>query len=104
MTKDDEDFIIWIANRLVFKYRENSLILDRIKFILEKNRTITKVLDDNNILMVKGLDETIKYLDSIRQTNKTNIKTLSTKFTEIKIDIGNEILSNMNIDNLLKGV
>ena len=33
----DEDFLLWIANRLVYRYKENSTIIDRVKFIIEKN-------------------------------------------------------------------
>ena len=100
----DEDFLLWIANRLVYKYKENSSIVDRVTFIIEKNKIIRDVLDKNNISMTKGITETIKYLDLIKEKNQTEIKALSAKFKDIKTNNNIVNLENIDIDYILKGV
>ena len=100
----DEDFLLWIANRLVFRYKEDSTILDRVKFIIEKNKIIRNVLDNNNISMNKAITETVRYLDSVREKNQTEIKSLSSKFKSIKLDNNIVNFENIDIDYLLTGV
>ena len=102
--KTDEDFLLWIANRLVFKYKENRSILDRVIFIIEKNKTIKKVLDDNNLCLTKSISEAIKYLDLAKKTNQSEIATLSSKFRDIRIDMNIANLDNIDMDYILKGV
>jgi hypothetical protein len=101
---NDEDFLLWIANRLVYRYKENSTIIDRVKFIIEKNKIIRNVLDNNNISMTRAITETIKYLDLVKEKNKVEIKSLSSKFKDIKIDNNIVDLENIDMDYLLKGV
>jgi hypothetical protein len=102
--KTDEDFLLWIANRLVFKYKENRSILDRVIFIIEKNKTIKKVLDDNNLSLTKSISEAIKYLDLAKRNNQSEIAALSSKFRDIRIDMNIANLDNIDMDYLLKGV
>jgi hypothetical protein len=101
---NDEDFLLWIANRLVYRYKENSTIIDRVKFIIEKNKIIRNVLDNNNISMTRAITETIKYLDLVKEKNQVEIKSLSSKFKDIKIDNNIIDLENIDMDYLLKGV
>jgi hypothetical protein len=101
---NDEDFLLWIANRLVYRYKENSTIIDRVKFIIEKNKIIRNVLDNNNISMTRAITETIKYLDLVKEKNQVEIKSLSSKFKDIKIDNNIVDLENIDMDYLLKGV
>jgi|694.fasta_scaffold55843_8 hypothetical protein len=100
----DEDFLLWIANRLVYRYKENSTIIDRVKFIIEKNKIIRNVLDNNNISMTRAITETIKYLDLVKEKNQVEIKSLSSKFKDIKIDNNIIDLENIDMDYVLKGV
>jgi hypothetical protein len=100
----DEDFLLWIANRLVYRYKENSTIIDRVKFIIEKNKIIRNVLDNSNISMTRAITETIKYLDLVKEKNQVEIKSLSSKFKDIKIDNNIIDLENIDMDYLLKGV
>lgn len=100
----DEEFLLWIASRLVFKYKENSSIIDRVKFIIEKDKLIKNVLDSNNISLTKAISETIQYLDSIKTKNQSEIKLLSSKFREIKLNNNIVNLENADIDYILKGV
>ena len=101
---NDEDFLLWIANRLVYRYKENSTIIDRVKFIIEKNKIIRNVLDNSNISMTRAITETIKYLDLVKEKNQVEIKSLSSKFKDIKIDNNIVDLENIDMDYLLKGV
>jgi hypothetical protein len=101
---NDEDFLLWIANRLVYRYKENSTIIDRVKFIIEKNKIIRNVLDNNNISMTRAITETIKYLDLVKEKNQVEIKSLSSKFKDIKIDNNIIDLENIDMDYVLKGV
>ena len=100
----DEDFLLWIANRLVYRYKENSTIIDRVKFIIEKNKIIRNVLDNSNISMTRAITETIKYLDLVKEKNQVEIKSLSSKFKDIKIDNNIIDLENIDMDYVLKGV
>jgi hypothetical protein len=100
----DEDFLLWIANRLVYRYKENSTIIDRVKFIIEKNKIIRNVLDNSNISMTRAITETIKYLDLVKEKNQVEIKSLSSKFKDIKIDNNIINLENIDMDYVLKGV
>jgi hypothetical protein len=101
---NDEDFLLWIANRLVYRYKENSTIIDRVKFIIEKNKIIRNVLDNSNISMTRAITETIKYLDLVKEKNQVEIKSLSSKFKDIKIDNNIIDLENIDMDYVLKGV
>jgi len=47
MSDSDKNYIIWIANRLVYKYRENNSILTNVRKIL--NRLDVTKKDKNNI-------------------------------------------------------
>jgi hypothetical protein len=100
----DEEFLLWIANRLVFKYKENSSIIDRVQFIIQKNKIIKNVLDTNNISLTKAISETIFYLDAIKTKNQSEIKSLSSKFRDIKMAKNMSSLENIDIDYVLKGV
>jgi hypothetical protein len=47
MSDSDKNYIIWIANRLVYKYGENNSILTNVRKIL--NRLDVTKKDKNNI-------------------------------------------------------
>jgi hypothetical protein len=54
--------------------------------------------------MTRAITETIKYLDLVKEKNQVEIKSLSSKFKDIKIDNNIVDLENIDMDYLLKGV
>lgn len=106
--KDDE-YLIWIAKRLVFKYKESPDIIKVINRIIAKNRVIKSICleshNNNQIAITKVVD----YLSSLQKINTSSFQSLQNKiklnFQPESLDTTKQsILETVDIDSFLKGV
>lgn len=106
--KDDE-YLIWIAKRLVFKYKESPDIIKVINRIIAKNRVIKSICleshNNNQIALTKVVD----YLSNLQKINTSSFQSLQNKinlnFQQESLDTTKQsILETVDIDSFLKGV
>lgn len=108
MTADkDDEFLMWVANRLVNRYGENPHIVNRIICIIAKNRLIRTSYKEGNQHTVLSIANTIKYLEDLQNTIRTqhaslisdiNKETEETK-KKTKIDF-----DNIDMESMLRGI
>jgi Ni,Fe-hydrogenase maturation factor len=96
----DEEFLVWIANRLVNKYGESRDILDRTIKIVSKNRTIKKTSLENIKNHTIIIDNMIHYLTQLQKMNHNDI--IVVKNEDIKFDNNCSLLDSVDIDAFLK--
>lgn len=95
----DEEFLVWIANRLVNKYNESRDILDRTIKIISKNRQLRNTSIENIKNNTLAIQNMINYLTRLQKLNTVNTET--SQSNEIKLTNQN-LLESIDIDNLLK--
>lgn len=106
--KDDE-FLLWIAKRLVFKYNESQDIIKEIHRIIAKNRIIKSICYENHKNTQIALSKVINYLSNWQKIDISSIHSLDSK---TKLNIQPESLDKtkissletMDMDSFLKGV
>lgn len=106
--KDDE-YLIWIAKRLVFKYKESPDIIKVINRIILKNRVIRSICLENHNNNHIALTKAIEYLTNLQKINSSSFQSLQNKinlnFQPESLDKTKQsILETVDIDSFLKGV
>lgn len=101
MNKDDE-FLLWISKRLVFKYGENKEILDIVNAIVSKNQAIYKVLDTMISTMSEKISENINSSSKILTDLQNCKKTIIDSVNESKNKILLSKFEDIDISSLLK--
>jgi hypothetical protein len=106
--KDDE-YLIWIAKRLVFKYKESPDIIKVINRIILKNRAIRSIFLENYNNNHIALTKAIEYLTNLQKINSSSFQSLQNKinlnFQPESLDKTKQsILETVDIDSFLKGV
>ena len=108
-TDKDDEFLLWIAKRLVFKYNESQNILKEISRIIAKNRVIKNICYENHNTNHIAISKTIEYLTNLQKINNGSLHSLQNKtnlnFEQASLDKTNSsILETVDIDSFLKGV
>lgn len=107
--KDDE-FLMWVANRLVYKYGESPNIVNRIISIIAKNRLIRSSYKEGNKNTVLSITNTIKHLESLQNTLRSQHQSLVSKISQDTLTTQNQPsqnsldLENIDIESIIRGV
>jgi hypothetical protein len=105
--KDDE-FLLWLANRLVNKYGENPNIVNRMISIIAKNRLIRSSYTEGNKNTSIAVTNTIRYLSNLQKilgqqhgslVSKLNSPSENQNPPEAKTDF-----DNIDIESLFRGI
>lgn len=106
--KDDE-FLLWIAKRLVFKYNEPKDIIKQTQRIIAKNRVIKNICYEHHNTNQIAISKVIEYLTNLQKINNGSLYSLQNKINlnsqEESLDKTKPfILETIDIDSFLKGV
>lgn len=104
--KDDE-FLLWVANRLVNRYGENPIIVNRIISIIAKNRLIRTSYKEGNKNTVLSIANTIKYLEDLQNTIRSQHASLVNDINKNTEDTTNKAkidFDNIDIESMLRGI
>lgn len=101
--KDDE-YLLWIAKRLVFKYNESQEIIKQVSRIIAKNRVIKTICYENYKNNQIGISKTIEYLSKLQKINDASLVSVENKTTLTFHNDNESILETLDIDSFLKGV
>lgn len=107
--KDDE-FLLWVANRLVYKYGENPSIVNRIISIIAKNRLVRSSYKEGNKNTVLSIGNTIKYLESLQNNLRVQHQSLVSKISQDNLQISDEQsqkrvdFDNIDIESIIRGI
>lgn len=104
--KDDE-FLLWLAKRLVFKYKESPDIIKQITRIIAKNKVIRSISFENYSHNQIAVTKVIEYLSNLQKINDSSFQSLQNKinFKPESLDKTTpSMLENIDIDSFLKGV
>lgn len=106
--KDDE-FLLWIAKRLVFKYNESQDILKQVSRILAKNRVVKNIFYEQYNTNQIALTRVVEYISNLQKINNSSMYSLQSKtnlnFQQQSLDnTHSSILENIDMDSFLKGV
>jgi len=105
----DNQFLLWISNRLVNKYGEDPAIVNRMISIIAKNRLIQSSYTEGNKNTSIGIINTINYLTNLQkmlsqqhqslvsQLNPHNQKQFNISDTRTDFD-------NIDIESLIRGI
>jgi uncharacterized protein YfkK (UPF0435 family) len=100
-TFNDENFILWIANRLVFKYKENPEILLITKNIVQQYKEIKQSILDHEKFTL-SIDQQLKEIQNfIQKKQTTNIQPLKERIISANKNKYKNTFDNLDIDNLL---
>jgi hypothetical protein len=102
-TDKDDEFLLWIANRLVYKYGENPEIVNKIISIIAKNRVVRSSYTEGNKNTVIVVNNTIKYLENLQNLLRTQHQSVLSKLSEPKIitkETGQNTSEKTNFDNI----
>ena len=105
----DNQFLLWVSNRLVNKYGEDPAIVNRIISIIAKNRLIQSSYTEGNKNTSIGIINTIKYLTNLQKILSQQHQSLVSKLnspsqeqsgvSDAKIDF-----DNIDIESLIRGI
>lgn len=101
MNKDDE-FLLWLSKRLVFKYGENKDIIDIVNAIVLKNQAIQKALDVMTNNVSQKISHNISVASEILKDLQNCKKTIIQSVNESKSKILLSKFEDLDINNLLK--
>lgn len=107
--KDDE-FLLWVANRLVYKYGENPTIVNRIISIIAKNRFVRSSYKEGNKNTVLSISNTIKYLESLQNNLRIQHQSLVSKISQDNLSIPENQqeksvdFDNIDVDSIIRGI
>jgi hypothetical protein len=89
-----KDFILWIANRLVFKYKEDPQILEVAKHIIEQQKEIKKSIVETQ----EFIDNIIKEL---QERKNIILQPLKERIILAQKNKYKNTFESIDIDNLL---
>lgn len=107
--KDDE-FLLWVANRLVYRYGENPTIVNRIISIIAKNRLVRSSYKEGNKNTVLSIGNTIKYLENLQNTLRVQHQSLVNKISQDNLSIPENQqqrsvdFDNIDVDSIIRGI
>lgn len=94
MNSNDKDFLLWLAKRLVFKYKENSQIIDIVNHIISKQEAL---IFSNNLMI-----ETTNNISDQIQILKQKISTNNAVVKHQRIDSTISTLEGLDFDFILE--
>lgn len=100
-TDKDDNFLIWIAKRLVYKYGENKEIISIVESIVQKNKIMISMLDANNTISLNGIASVITNLVATRKNIEDNNKHIVDEFTKLKHKNQINKFENIDLDSLI---
>ena len=99
---EDEQFVLWIAKRLVYKYGENPDIISRIATIVKKQKLERRLYYENNQNTIICIDGVIKSLQDLQKIHETYSINDRSKDTILLTNVLS--LDDIDMDNFIKGV
>lgn len=100
MIDKDDEFLLWISNRLVNKYGENPEIVNRMIGIVAKNRLIRSSYKEGNKNSMLAIGNTIRYLENLQKVIRTQHESLVSKISEKTPQEKLEKLEKTDFDNI----
>lgn len=98
--KDDE-FLLWIANRLVYKYGEDKNLVNKIISIIAKYRYIRSAYTEENKNTSLAISNTINYLTTLQSHMYKQHESLLSKIkTDKEVAQEKEVKISIDFDNL----
>lgn len=101
----DNEFLLWIAKRLVYKYKEDPYILNRIIGIIAKHRTIASICVENNHNTLSGIVSAMNTLISVQDSIKTHQLSLSSKLNLPNTEKQQPIeFGDIDVESIIRGI
>ena len=101
ISNKDNEFLLWLAKRLVFKYGENKEIIDMVYAITQKNTAISTALNNICSGMEGKIQSNIKILQEILKDIKTNKSEVISTINHNKSILMVSKFENIDIDAML---
>lgn len=102
MTQEEKEYVLWLSNRLVNKYREDSKIHKNIETILDKNQRELDFYKKAYEAFDKLLSASIFNYTEFKESNKIAIRNLNTEYFEHRKQATNDMLENIDFGNLFR--
>lgn len=97
----DEEFLLWLAKRLVYKYGENKDILNIVETIIKKHQLIFDIFQENNNSIINDLETSMKISSKILNLTKNSMDKLRTELTKIKLHSLSNRFEDLDLDQLV---
>ncbi len=104
---NDDDFLLWVGKRLIHKYKEHPLILNRIIKIVAKHRLIVNSYTESNKNTLSGIIQTINGLQTLGENLKVQHHSLINKIKTTNMDnlsVDPLDFDNIDVDALIRGI
>lgn len=102
MNTNDSEFLIWLAKRLVFKYGEDTKILDVVSAIVNKHESTNNIIHSVTKNIIAKANESIHISNQIITELQNSYTELKNKINESKNKIVISSFEDLNIDDILK--
>jgi hypothetical protein len=102
MQQRDSDFLIWIAKRLVYKYKENPDIISIIENIIHKYGLEQSTYQDIFFDVHSNLESIISNLVSTNQIFGEKFNHAKEKLEQLELIKTNGIFENLDVEQLFK--
>lgn len=102
LNKEDEEFLLWLYNRLNLKHREDKHILDRLISIIDKYKIALSITSKDNIFLDNAVKKTAEYLSAVYKQHHKQISGISSKLVEYQVEKTVPDFENLDLDQLLK--
>ena len=99
--KDDE-FLLWLAKRLVFKYGENKQIIDIVTSIITKNQAINNSLDSIYTNIEAKIYANIKISHEMIKDLQINKSEMVKRINDRKNSMILSTFEDLNVDDIIK--
>ena len=102
MLKKDQDYILWIVKRLVYKYNEDPKLILNIESILDKNQTELNFYRNTHCSINNEINNAINNLNKIKTSYLTSIKNTQKEYEQNILHKKNTTFEELDINKLLK--
>lgn len=101
MSNRDNEFLLWIAKRLVHKYGESKDLLTIVETIVKKNDLILDTLQKNQNSILSDLTSSIDLSMKVLTQSKNNINQLHQDLGKLKINAVTNTFEDLDISKLV---
>lgn len=102
MIQNDSEFLLWIAKRLVHKYKENPDIINVVENIIYKYGLEKKTYQDIFTEIHTNIEQTISDLNKTNRLFLDKFNTAKENLQQIEIIEKNSIFENIDLNKLFK--